>query len=95
MSSPKQKRAPVKSALQSADQLAGYLISCVLQAPRRMIRHCVAYGVQLFGFVNEISLSPKKREPAPRRNGLATKPSQNSKQENYHDSINRRIDARL
>jgi len=98
VSPPKQKRAPAKSALQSAEQLAGYLISCVLQARRRMIRHCVACGArvpnrnfggcdtksalsgpsmvrfvagpkakeeqELFGFVNEISLNPKKRAGA-------------------------------
>jgi hypothetical protein len=91
---PKQKRAPAKSALQSVEQLAGYLTSCVLQARRRLTRHCVACGAcvpnrnfggydgkgalsgqsmvrivagpkakeeqVLFGFVNEISLSPKK-----------------------------------
>ena len=98
MSPPKQKRAPAKSALRSAEQLAGYVTSCVLQARRRLTRHCVACGVRvpnrnlggddgkgalsgpsmvrfvggpkakeeqvLFGFVNEISLSPKKRAGA-------------------------------
>jgi hypothetical protein len=44
VSPPKQKRAPAKSALQSAEQFAGYLISCDLQARRRMIPHGVACG---------------------------------------------------
>ena len=44
MSPPKQKRAPAKSAFQSAEQLAGYVTSCVLQARTRMTRHCVACG---------------------------------------------------
>jgi hypothetical protein len=98
VSPPKQKCAPAKSALRSAEQLAGYVPSCVLQARRRLTRHCVACGVRvpnrnlagydgkgalsgpsmvrivagpkateeqvLFGFVNEISLSPKKRAGA-------------------------------
>jgi hypothetical protein len=98
VSPPKQKRAPAKSALRSAEQLAGYVTSCVLQARRRLTRHCVACGVRvpnrnlggddgkgalsgpsmvrfvggpkakeeqvLFGCMNEISLSPKKRAGA-------------------------------
>jgi hypothetical protein len=95
---PKEKRAPAKSALKSAEQLAGYVTSSVLQACRSMNRHCVACGAHvpkanfsgydgkgalsgpsmarivarprakeerlLFGFVNEISLGPKKRAGA-------------------------------
>jgi hypothetical protein len=98
VSPPKQKRAPAKSALRSAEQLAGYVTSCVLQARRRLTRHCVACGTPvpnrnlggydgkgvlsgpsmvkivaglkateeqlLVGFMNEISLSPKKRAGA-------------------------------
>jgi hypothetical protein len=44
---PKQKRARAKSALRSAEQLAGYVTSCVLQARRRMTRHCVACGAHV------------------------------------------------
>jgi len=47
VSPPKQKRAPAKSALRSAEQLAGYVTSCVLQARRRMTRHCVACGAHV------------------------------------------------
>src|SRR5262249_51145235 len=47
VSPPKQKRAPAKSALQSLEQLIGYLTSCVLQARRRLTRHCVACGARV------------------------------------------------
>jgi hypothetical protein len=47
VSPPKQKRAPAKSALQTVEQLAGYVTSCVLQARKRMTRHCVACGARV------------------------------------------------
>lgn len=47
MSPRKTKRARAKSALRTVEQLAGYVTSCVLQARRRMTRHCVACGAHL------------------------------------------------
>ena len=47
MSPPKQKRRLCGTALRSAEQLAGYVTSFVLQARRRLTRYCVACGARL------------------------------------------------